>query len=296
MSRPHRRAFLARWAAAGFAILLGGCANLGIGLVNALVPSEGYRRETAIAYGPHPRQALDVYVPTAGEASGRPVVLFFYGGSWQFGDRGQYKFLGEALASRGVVTVIADYRLYPEVKFPAFMDDGARALRWVESHAATYGAGPKSIYIMGHSAGGNIAALVALDPRYRESTPIKGLIGLAGPYTFQPLEIDSVKAVYEGTNIADARPVAFVSKTSPLPRTFLAHGRGDDTVAPFHTERMAAALRAQGGDVRLVFYDSIGHVMLMGAFARPFRGEAPVIDDVMQFIAETEQQTEFTAP
>ena len=126
MSRPHRRVFLARWAAAGLAVFLGGCANLGIGLVNTLVPSEGYRRETAIAYGPHPRQALDVYVPTAGEAGARPVVLFFYGGSWQFGDRGQYKFLGEALASRGVVTVIADYRLYPEVKFPAFMEDSAR--------------------------------------------------------------------------------------------------------------------------------------------------------------------------
>lgn len=296
MSRPRRRAFLVRWAAAGLAVFLGGCANLGIGVVNALVPSEGYRRETAIAYGPHPRQALDVYVPTAGEAGARPVVLFFYGGSWQFGDRGQYKFLGEALASRGVVTVIADYRLYPEVKFPAFMDDSARALRWVESHAATYGGSTKSIYIMGHSAGANMAALVALDPRYRGSTPLKGLIGLAGPYTFQPLEIDSVKAVYEGTNIADARPVAFVSKTSPLPRAFLAHGRGDDTVHLFHTERMAQALRAQGGDVRLVFYDSIGHVMLMGVFARPFRGKAPVIDDVMQFIAETEQQLAVAAP
>lgn len=288
--------FLARWAAAGFALFLGGCANLGIGLVNALVPSDGYRREAAIAYGPHPRQALDVYVPTAGQAGARPVVLFFYGGSWQFGDRGQYKFLGEALASRGVVTMIADYRLYPEVKFPAFMDDAAQALRWAESHAGAYGGNARSIYVMGHSAGANIAALVALDPRYRGSTHLKGLIGLAGPYTFEPLEIDSVKAVYEGTNIADARPVAFVSKTAPLPRTFLAHGRGDDTVHPFHTERMAAAMRAQGGDVRLVFYDSIGHVMLMGAFARPFRGNAPVIDDVMSFIAETEKQTAISAP
>lgn len=281
---------IARWAVAGAALFLSGCANLGIGLLNAIVPSEGYKRETAIAYGAHPRQMLDVYVPSAADPGARPVVLFFYGGSWQFGDRGQYKFLGEALASRGIVTIVADYRLYPEVKFPAFVEDGAQALRWVEGHAAAYGGNPKSIYVMGHSAGANIAALVALDPRYRNGIPVKGLIGLAGPYTFQPLEIDSVKAVYQGTNVADARPVAFVGQALPLPHTFLAHGRGDDTVDPFHTERMAEALRARGGDVRLVFYDSIGHVMLMGAFARPFRGKAPVIHDVMQFITATEKR------
>ena len=271
MTRGRPRPLLAKWAAASVAILLGGCANLGFGLVNTLVPSEGYRREAAIAYGTNARQMLDIYVPRAGDPGARPVVLFFYGGSWKSGDRTHYKFLGEALASRGVVTVVADYRLYPEVKFPAFMDDAAHALRWVESHAAAYGGNANAIYVMGHSAGANIAALVVLDPRYRGSSHVKGLIGLAGPYTFQPLEIDSVKAVYEGTDIAAARPVAFVGKTSKLPRTFLAHGRSDTTVHLFHTDLMAQALRAQGGDVRLVYYDDVAHVMLMGAFARPFR-------------------------
>ena len=90
------------------------------------------------AYGPDPRQRLDVYVPRR-RAEGSPIAVFFYGGSWDSGRRQDYNWVGRALASRGFVTVIADYRLYPSVRFPTFLEDGAQAIRWVVDHAGAYG-------------------------------------------------------------------------------------------------------------------------------------------------------------
>lgn len=101
-------------------------------MVNALTPSKTYHAVTDVAYGDSERQRLDVYVPTRAEAAvgGMPVVVFFYGGSWQNGDRAEYRFVGEALASQGFLAILPDYRTYPEVTFPAFMDDAASAVRW----------------------------------------------------------------------------------------------------------------------------------------------------------------------
>src|SRR3712207_3414863 len=120
------------------------------------------------------------------------VVVFFYGGRWESGDRGDYLFAAQGLVSQGFVAVVPDYRLHPEVGFAGFMADGAAAVRWVRDNIAGFGGDPAQIFLMGHSAGAHIAALLALDERWLadQGLPrgtVRGAIGLAGPYDFLPL-------------------------------------------------------------------------------------------------------------
>ena len=91
-------------------------------MLNATVPTDTYRRTQDLAYGPDARQRLDVYQPAA-ITQHAPMVVFFYGGSWSSGERADYRFVGEALASSGIVAVVADYRLSPAVRYPAFVQD-----------------------------------------------------------------------------------------------------------------------------------------------------------------------------
>jgi acetyl esterase/lipase len=99
-------------------------------LLNALVPSGTYILSDGIPYGEGPRRRLDVYRPGEAGPGPRPVVVFFYGGSWQNGNRADYRFVGEALAAMGFVAVLPDYRLHPDGLFPGFVEDGAAAVRW----------------------------------------------------------------------------------------------------------------------------------------------------------------------
>jgi acetyl esterase/lipase len=263
-----------------------------VAALNAVARSDTYRSTSDVAYGPLARQKLDVYRPTtAAPAAGFPVVVFFYGGSWTSGDRADYRFVGEALAARGVLALVADYRLYPAVRYPAFLEDSAAALAWGLEHAAGLGGDPRRVFVMGHSAGGYNAAMLALDPRWLAPTghrpgELAGWIGLAGPYEFLPLGPDS-----------PARPVFFhpdyPPRTQPIdhatagsPRAFLAAPLHDRVVSPERSTRaMAARLRDARVPVRLEIYDGIGHALLVGAFARPLRGLAPVLDDVIAWIS-----------
>lgn len=271
-------------AAAALATLCG-CSPYA--LLDMTVPREGYALHSALAYGEHMRQRLDVYTPD-GVANPARVVIFFYGGSWQQGDRADYRFAGQALASRGFVAVVADYRLYPEVVFPAFMRDAAKAVRWVRENIQRYGGDPDRLYLMGHSAGAHIAALLALDRRYLEAVEVprgslRGTIGLAGPYAFSPLDFDSVRPVFvNAQDPEDTRPIRFVDRTDPP--LLLLHGTDDDTVYPKNSILLAQRARRLGLDVQHVAYEDLGHVGIILAMAAPFRGSAPVLDDVAAFI------------
>src|SRR6185295_10367345 len=183
MSRPSFRHLLA----AALSVLASACAPLG--LLDAITPVGTYQPNLGIAYGPEPRHRLDIYVPD-GFARPRPVIVFFYGGNWQSGERGGYRFVAESLTRAGNVVVIPDYRLYPAVRFPAFLDDSARAVAWVAANIGRYGGDPDALYLMGHSAGAYNAAMVALDRSYLRAVggaKIAGVIGIAGPYDFLPL-------------------------------------------------------------------------------------------------------------
>jgi acetyl esterase/lipase len=278
---------------AGLSLVVAGLAACSpIAALNAVARSDTYRPTNDVAYGPLARQKLDIYRPTTtAPAAGFPVVVFFYGGSWTSGDRADYRFVGEALAARGVLALVADYRLYPEVRYPAFLEDSAVALAWGLEHARTLGGDPRRVFVMGHSAGGYNAAMLALDPRWLAATghrpaELAGWIGLAGPYEFLPLGPDS-----------PARPVFFHPDyppgTQPIdhatagsPRAFLAAPANDRVVSPERSTRaMAARLRAAGVPVEMTLYDGVSHALLVGAFARPLRGLAPVLDDVTAWIS-----------
>lgn len=267
--------------------LLSACSP--VSLLNALTPSDTYTKTANLAYGSDPRQRLDVYVPTTKNAGPTPVVLFFYGGSWNSGSRRDYRFVGEALASHGYVTVIADYRLYPQVRYPDFLKDGAYAFAWVEQHIADYGGDPKHLFLMGHSAGAYNAAMLALDPRLLaevNQTPsaIRGWIGLAGPYDFLPIKNPDVRPVFFHPNSPpDSQPINHVSANAP-PALLLA-ARDDDLVNPQrNTGGLAKRLRAVGVPVGEHYYDNVSHITLVAALANPLRYKAPALEEITRFI------------
>ena len=276
---------------AGLALWLSACSPLRA--LNALVPDDGYAAHRDIAYGPDARQALDVYSPV--DAAGpAPVVVFFYGGSWKYGSRWQYEFVAEALTERGYVAVVPDYRVYPEATFPAFVADGAGALRWVRDHIAGYGGDPERIYLMGHSAGAYITALLSLDPRYlaAEGLPrgtIRGMVGLSGPYAFNPLEYDSVRAIFAGhPEPEDLRPINFADASAPP--MLLLHGGDDGTVYPANSRALADRVEAAGGEAEYVEIADTGHIAIVLALAKPFRRDGGVFDTAMAFIDLREHQ------
>jgi acetyl esterase/lipase len=274
--------------AAALLLALSACAPTA--LFNALAATGSHTRVTDIAYGDHPRQRLDLYAPAgAAPAGGWPVVVFFYGGSWNSGERAQYSFVGAALASRGILTLVADYRLYPEVRFPDFLSDSARALAWGLAHAAERGGNPRRVFVMGHSAGGYNAAMLALDGRWLAATghaprELAGFIGLAGPYDFLPIiNPDAQPVFFHPDYPPDTQPMAFASAAAP--RSFLAAGKNDSLVDPErNTGALAARLSAAGVPVSLHRYAKVSHITLLGAFGLPLRWLAPVLNDVAGFV------------
>jgi acetyl esterase/lipase len=263
-------------------IILGGCS--GPDIVNALVPRGGFALQRDIPYGSAPRQTLDVYQPTDSDGA-RPVVVFFYGGNWDSGDKRDYLFFGQALASRGFVVVIPDYRLYPEIRYPVFLEDNAAAVAWTFAHVGEMGGDPANVSVMGHSAGAYNAMMLALDPRWlgADRRRIRSAIGLAGPYDFLPLTDPVVQAIFAtAPDLAQTQPINFADSSAPP--TFLLAGLDDHTVNPENSRHLAARLRAAGAAVRERYYDGVGHVTLIAAMAWPLRFLAPVLDDVAGFL------------
>lgn len=257
--------------------------------LNALAPREGVREAVGLSYGEGARHGIDIYAPAGAE--GAPVVVFLYGGSWESGERGMYRFLGASLAAAGVVCMVPDYRVWPEVRFPAFMRDAARALAWARGNAAAHGGEPGRIVLMGHSAGAQMATLLALDGRYlaevglRPAAALRGVVGLAGPYDFLPLRDPALRAIFGPESEWPAsQPVNFAHAGAPP--MLLATGEQDATVLPRNTTSLATRLRSAGSDARAVTYAGIGHREILGAFAPALRFLAPVRRDVLRFVAE----------
>lgn len=275
----------------GLLSLLLGCSPLKV--LNAFTPGGTFTKASNLSYGSDPRNKVDIYTPLKGAADA-PVVVFFYGGSWNSGSRSDYSFVGEALASRGIVAVLADYRLYPQVHYQGFLQDSARAVSWTHEHIRQYGGDPSRLYVMGHSAGGYNAAMLALDPKWLAAvnmTPsmLSGWIGLAGPYDFLPIENPDVKPVFFFPDSPpDSQPINHVSAASP-PALLIA-ARDDTLVNPErNTGGMAQRLRAQGVAVRELYFSKPGHATLVAAFSRPMRGLAPVLNEVANFIHAQDQ-------
>jgi acetyl esterase/lipase len=243
---------------------------------------------TGIAYGVDARQKLDIYAPTKKAKSPLPVLIFFHGGAWRDGEREGYGFLGRAFASRGFVTVIADYRKSPKVRFPAFVQDTAAAIAWVNANIVEHDGDPERIFLMGHSAGAHIAMMTALDPQWlaaKNLTPdvIKGVIGLAGPYDFLPLTTDSSKiALGQWPDLTETQPITFARADAPP--LLLLTGDKDTVVKPRNSKILSEKIQKLGGQQQLRIYPDVGHADIIMAVARPFRQKAPIVADVVTFI------------
>lgn len=268
-----------------FTLLLPACSPAT--LLNATVPSHGVSVTQDVAYADGPRRRLDIYRPPRG--GGRvPLVVFLYGGSWRSGSKATYSFVALPLAARGAVVVVPDYRLYPEVAFPAFLDDNARAVAWAVAHAPELGADPSRVFLVGHSAGAYNAAMLGLDPRLLaeagyDRRRLAGVVGLAGPYDFLPITGDDIKPVFAPVGDGPlSQPVSYVDGLNP-PMLLLA-GDADTTVNPRNTLSLSEKIRAAGGRVEARIFPGVGHIGIVTAFAPLFRSRAPVLDDVWAFI------------
>jgi acetyl esterase/lipase len=242
----------------------------------------GQRVERAVAYGPLPLQSVDITTPQT-VAPAAPAVVFFHGGGWSSGRAADYGFVGAALAAAGLIVVVADYRLYPAVRFPDFVHDTAQAVALTAGRFAD-----RRIVLAGHSAGAHIAALLALDPRYLAAAGvprhrIAGVIGISGPYDFLPLTRQRYRRIFPEAHLADSQPIRFADgSAAPM---LLVTGDRDRGVLPGNTLRFADAIRAGGGRVATVVYPGVGHLATVLAFARiwPWR-KPPVRRDLVAFV------------
>jgi len=256
-------------------------------VTNAPAVFGAFDRRADIAYGTGARQQLDVYTPA--NAHGLPIIVFWYGGGWEQGRKSQYRFVGAALARAGYVAVLPDYRLYPQAKFPLFVQDGAAALAWVVSHATAIGGDPRRIYLAGHSAGAHLAAMLAYDRSQlaRVSLPadtVRGFIGLSGPYALNPNN-DTYRAIFAAPfGLADWQPVQLAKPGAPP--ALLVHGEADEVVDVGHARRMAATLEALGVRVTLRTYAGRGHRDTVAAFALPAPHKLPVLEEIRRFVLE----------
>ena len=278
-----RRAFTTLGASA---LLLGGCSPTR--LLNTLAPDR--LLEDGIAYGADPRQKLDIYRPAG--IPPFPVLVFLYGGSWDSGSREIYRFLGGAFAAHGFMTVVPDYRLFPAIRYPAFLEDCAAALAWTRRHITEYGGSSAPPTLMGHSAGAYNAAMLALDPGLLAAVglaprgDIGRVIGLAGPYDFLPLDTDELRQIFgPASGLALTQPINHVDGRNP-PMLLLA-GTSDRTVRPGNTTRLADRIRARGGPVVDRLYPGVDHLEIIGAIAGALRFLAPTFGDCLDFIAGT---------
>jgi acetyl esterase/lipase len=266
-------------------------------MLNGLLDRGGRRRlfhrgikvTNSLAYAQGSRGTLDVCRPVG--AADAPVVVFFYGGDWRSGNKGLYRYMAKALARAGYVAVVPDYRIYPQARYPDFIDDGALAVRWAKDNARRFGGDPEKLFVMGHSAGAHIAAMLAMDATWLAKVAmipardLAGLIGLSGPYDFLPLRDETRIVIFGGANRPETQPIFHVTPGAP-PALLLTGGR-DTIVEAGNSTRFALRLRECGNDVKVFAYPHLGHFLIIAAFAPFLRSVVPVQQHVDEFIAKT---------
>jgi acetyl esterase/lipase len=285
----------ARGAWAGSLLALTGCTPAGLltKFDRIAHPADVRRVANGVPYATGPRQKLDVWSPSKRSGETLPVVIFLYGGGWNAGSRADYGFAGAAFASRQFIAVVPDYRLVPEVRFPAFVEDGALAVRWTRDNIARYGGDPKRITLAGHSAGAYNAAMLALDTRFLKGVgvdlkTIRAAALLSGPYDFYPFTEGRGRAAFGAyARPRETQPINFVRKDAPP--ILLAHGSKDRIVLPRNSRHLAERLQQASAPVTLRIYEGASHVDLASALAGPFRRRLPVLDESAAFLRQHAQ-------
>ncbi|MBU8543060.1 MULTISPECIES: alpha/beta hydrolase [Roseomonadaceae] len=259
-------------------------------IANLATPRRGTMLVEGLAYGPLPRHRLDLTLPPMPTPE-TPLVVFIHGGGWAEGGRGQYAFVARRLASFGMAVAVPDYRLWPEARWPDFIEDAARAVAWLRANPEMP-RGP--VFVMGHSAGGFIAAALALDPRWLAAAglpegrgALAGGILMAAPISWQPTDepVVSIFAPAPAGRIEAAPDPAMLAGAPPM---LLLHGQADTVVGDIHSRELAPALERARRPVRLVLYPEVGHIGIMTGFV-PGAGlvgltTAPVVAEVVDFV------------
>lgn len=241
-----------------------------------------------LPYADGDRKRMDIYGPKH-QAGPAPVVMFIYGGSWKQGRRQDYQFVGRALAANGFVVVVPDYRLYPEVTYPAFLEDNAQAVKWIEDNIATYGGDVSRFFVAGHSAGAYNAVMLGLERaflnEYQVTMPIKGIAAISGPFDFYPFEYDEVRNVFgQVDNPEGTQPINLVAPDRPP--MLLASGTSDPIVRVQNTQHFARRMREMGDWVTEAYYDGLGHMEPAFAIGAMWRWRAPVLSDMVAFFTQ----------
>ncbi len=280
-------------------VVLAGCSPLEA--LNSVLPKGDYQLRRDLPYGPAPEQKLDVYVPADHNDSGnRAVLVFLHGGAWNTGSKNEYRFVGDQFARRGIVTVIPDFRLYPQVQFPLFLQDAALALRWVVDHLPELDASPGRIFLAGHSSGAHMAMMLAFDPQWLaqqglDQRKLAGVIGLAGPYDFLPLTEPLVQKVFASAHPPElGQPVHFVRPG--LPPVLLAVGLKDNRVNPRNSRSLAQKLRQAGDRVQLLVYPDSGHAGILLSLSRPLQNLTDVAERMAAFMLDGAADTASLQP
>ncbi len=277
-----------RYAITLMACLSSACSPIKV--LNSLVPENSYELVSAIKYGANARQKLDIYLPKSANKSAtfKKVIIFYYGGNWDSGERADYKFAAEALVSHGYIVVIPDYRVYPEVLFPGFMADPVSAAKWVKTNINKYNGDANKVFLAGHSAGAHIAVMMTINPEYLARAALKpndfaGVIGLAGPYDFLPLTSDRLKIIFGAeAERWKSQPIHFVDgKNPPL---YLAIGTKDNTVWPRNSINLAKKIKEKNGLVEVHEFAGYGHIDMVAKLAKPLRGNGKLLKSVITFI------------
>ncbi|MBY0355427.1 MAG: alpha/beta hydrolase [Rickettsiales bacterium] len=284
-------------------ISLSSCVSLATGIANAPTYFTALVKVSSLSYSSASGQKLDIYYQKPVDASAlqpiRPVVIFFYGGSWSYGKKEQYRFVAARLVKEGYVVVIPDYVKYPQAKFPDFMQDAARATVWVKQNILKYGGDPQQINIVGHSAGAFIGALLLADDSYLTTAGgspdmVCAFAGLAGPYDFTP-ESDDLKAIFGPPERYDLMHVPpFIDGTEPP--MLLLHGEEDDTVGSFNQAHLAEAITQKHGVVKTILYPKTDHYSIISTFVAWDNGSTPIVKDMVSFFQSHACQRTESAP
>jgi len=247
------------------------------------------RLVAAERYGRDPAQKLEMFVPQGAKGM-LPIVVFVHGGGWSSGDPHDYRFIARTLCVQGYAVVLAGYRLYPQARYPAMLEDGASALRWVHDNAAKLGGDPSRMALMGHSAGAYNVVMLSLDPQWLkvvglDTGAIRGTVSLAGPFDFLPFDTPAtIHSFGDAPDPSMTQPVNFARKDAPP--LLLVTGDSDTRVKPRNSKALARRMTEAGTPTEPVLLDGVSHEGIIMMFARPFARDKRGLDAVLPFLAK----------
>lgn len=265
---------------------MSGCSSTGLFLLNSSVKLKaGHEVTKNLAYGDHAWQKLDLHIPAAKSGAVKPVLVFFYGGSWYTGKKEQYFFAADAFTRLGYLVVIPDYLKAPHAKFPQFIQDGAASIAWVKNNIARYGGNPDAIFVAGHSAGAHLGGLLFSDPSYLqahglEPRSVRAFAGMAGPYNFTPTEEKFIK-VFGKENFEKMKMMNHIDGDEPP--MILMHGLKDSTVGVANKNASIEKLQAAQVPFKDVEYAKASHIGILLSLTPRFSEQASTVTDIHRF-------------